>query len=199
MLAHVKRRMFLGFLAAIPFGLSYFAIRMLYVSIDQEIAGLLARVLGIGFPGLGFLLVLAALYFLGVLTSNLIGRQILAVVDRAASRIPLIKSTYQIGKQLADTLSLPEKQIFQRTVLVGFLKPGIWTTGFVTGSIRDRATGEVFLKVYVPTPPNPLSGTMVMAKESDLRDPGWTVEEGLKVVMSGGIIGPDEIRTPETG
>ena len=49
-------------------------------------------------------------------------------------------------------------------------------------------------KVFVPTPPNPTSGTVVMAKESETRDPGWSVEQAIRAVVSGGIIGPMEIR-----
>jgi uncharacterized membrane protein len=103
-----------------------------------------------------------------------------------------------VGKQLADTLALPDKQAFKRAVLVDYLKPGIWTIGFVTGKIIgkiiDRKNNdEVLLKVFVPTPPNPTSGTMVVVKESETRDPGWTIEEAIRAVVSGGIIGPKEI------
>ena len=89
---------------------------------------------------------------------------------------------------------VPEKQVFKRAVLVDFLKPGIFTVGFVTGSVVDRRNNEKMLKVYIPTPPNPASGTIVIVKESDTRDPGWTIQEAMKVVISGGIIGPDEIK-----
>jgi uncharacterized membrane protein len=80
-------------------------------------------------------------------------------------------------------------------VLVDYLKPGIWTVGFFTGKVIDgRHNDEVLLKVFVPTPPNPTSGTMVVVKESETRDPGWTIEEAIRPVISGGIIGPEEIR-----
>ena len=76
-----------------------------------------------------------------------------------------------------------------------YLKPGIWTIGFVTGTIIDKQNDNVtLLKVFVPTPPNPTSGTMVVVKESETRDPGWTIEEAIKAVISGGIIGPTEIK-----
>ena len=108
--------------------------------------------------------------------------------------IPLIRTTYQVGKQLGNTLSLPERQVFRKAVLVDYLKPGIWTIGFVTGEIIDRKNNnEKLLKVFVPTPPNPTSGTMVVVSESQTRDPGWTIEEAIRSVLSGGIIGPDEI------
>jgi uncharacterized membrane protein len=66
----------------------------------------------------------------------------------------------------------------------------------VTGYLAsDDGSGRI-LKVFVPTPPNPASGTVILVRESDARDPGWTIEEGLRTVVSGGIIGPDQIRMP---
>ena len=117
------------------------------------------------------------------------------MVEEVTKRLPFIKTTYQVGKQLADSLSLPEKQVFKRAVLVDYLKPGIWTIGFVTGTVIDRKNNdEVLLKVFVPTPPNPTSGTMVVVRESETRDPGWTIEDAIRAVVSGGIIGPNEIK-----
>jgi uncharacterized membrane protein len=66
--------------------------------------------------------------------------------------------------------------------------------GFVTGTILDRSRdNEILLKVYIPTPPLPTSGTMVLVRQAQTRDPGWTIEEAMKVVISGGIIGPDYV------
>ncbi len=153
------------------------------------------KIIGFTFPGLGVLLVLVTLYVLGLVASNVIGRQIFGLVEGIAKRIPLVKTIYQVGRQLTVTLSLPEKQAFKRAVLVEYLKPGMWTIGFVTGTIIDKKNnGETHLKVFVPTPPNPASGTMVAVKESQTRDPGWSIEEALKSVISAGVIGPTEVR-----
>ncbi|MFH1754351.1 MAG: DUF502 domain-containing protein, partial [Candidatus Latescibacterota bacterium] len=142
----------------------------------------------------GLLTVLVILYVVGVLVTNTVGRQGMCFIEHITNRIPLVKTTYQIGKQLSKTLSLSEKQVFKRAVLVEYLKPGIWTIGFVTGSVVDHRNNNLtLLKVFVPTPPNPMSGTMVLVKEDQIKDPGWTIEEALKTVISGGIIGPSEI------
>ena len=182
-------------MAVIPLALTAFAIKILYSAIDKRITGLIEGIIGFSFPGLGILLLVAALYFLGLIVSNVMGRQIFGLLDRIANRIPLVKTTYNVGKQLSGSLSLPEKQVFKRAVLVEYLKPGIWTIGFVTGTIIDKENNnEVLLKVFIPTPPNPISGTMVVVKESQTRDPGWSIDEALKAVISGGVIGPTEIR-----
>lgn len=192
---HLKSYIFRGLLAVIPLGLTAFAIKILYTSIDKRITGLIEEIIGFSFPGLGVLLLIAVLYFLGLIVSNVLGRQIFGLLDRIANRIPLVKTTYNVGRQLSSSFSLPEKQVFRRAVLVEYLKPGIWTIGFVTGTIVDKGNNdEPLLKVFIPTPPNPISGTMVVVRESQTRDPGWSIDEALKAVISGGVIGPAEIR-----
>jgi uncharacterized membrane protein len=192
---HMKTYMVRGLLAIIPLVLSILVIQILYINIDRRVVGLLDRTIGFSFPGLGIILSLASLYLLGLIASNIVGKKIFSLIGKVTERLPFIKTTYQVGKQLADSLSLPEKQVFKRAVLVDYLKPGIWTIGFVTGQIIDRINNdEVLLKVFVPTPPNPTSGTMVVVRESETRDPGWTIEEAIRAVVSGGIIGPTEIK-----
>jgi uncharacterized membrane protein len=195
LVAHIKKYVFRGLLAVVPLFLTYLAIKLLYTAIDQRAVDLVDRFLGFRFPGLGILLVLVALYTLGLLASNVVGKRLFGLLERMTNYIPLIKTTYRVGQQLGKTLSLPEKQVFKKAVLVDYLKPGIWTIGFVTGEVIDtKNNNEKLLKVFVPTPPNPTSGTMVVVRESETRDPGWTIEEAINAVISGGIIGPEELR-----
>lgn len=195
MIRHVQKYIIRGLLAIIPLALTYFAIKILYNTIDQRAVTLVDRFTGFGFPGLGIILVLVSLYLLGLIASNVVGKKAFGLIAKITDHIPLIKTTYKIGQQLGATLSLPEKNVFKRAVLVEYLKPGMWTIGFVTGMIVDKQNSdEKLFKVYIPTPPNPTSGTMVVVKESQIRDPGWTIEEALRTVLSGGIIGPEELR-----
>lgn len=191
----MKKNIFRGLLAAIPLVLTIFVIRLLYVGIDRRVMGWIDQYTGTSIPGLGIIISLFVLFLLGLVASNVIGRQVFEWIERFTSRIPLIKITYQIGKQLSTTLSLPETEVFKRAVLVELLRPGSWTVGFVTGTIKDKGNqSERLLKIYVPTPPNPTSGFIIIISESETRDPGWTIEETMKLVVSGGIIGPAEIR-----
>ena len=195
LLKHLKTYMLRGLLAVIPLALTAFAIQILYTTIDKRITRMIEEFIGFSFPGLGVILLLVILYLLGLIVSNVVGRQIFRLVEGIANRIPLVKTTYNVGRQLSSTLSLPEKQVFKRAVLVEYLKPGMWTIGFVTGTLMDKGNNEeVLLKVFIPTPPNPISGTMIVVRESQTRDPGWTIEEALKAVISGGVISPAEIK-----
>ncbi len=194
-MSHIKKYIFRGLLAVVPIFLTYLALKLLYTAIDQRAVGLVDRFFGFTFPGLGILLVLVALYILGLLASNVVGKRLFGLLGRITNHIPLIKTTYKVGQQLGATLSLPERQVFKKAVLVEYLKPGMWTIGFVTGEVVDRKSNdERLLKVYIPTPPNPTSGTMVVVRETQTRDPGWTIDEALRAVLSGGILGPEELR-----
>ena len=192
--AHVRKFVIRGTLALIPIAIPVFAIYLLYGFIDRRLIVLVDRTLHIRFPGLGIVLLLVTLYLVGLIVSNVFGRSLLRGLERLTERIPIIGTAYRLGKQLSGTLSLPEKQMFRRPVLVPYVAKGMWQVGFVTGSVTTEGTGEVLVKVYVPTPPNPASGFVYFVKEVDVRDPGWSVEEAMQCIMSGGLIGPETIR-----
>ncbi len=191
---HLRLYVLRGLLALIPIGLTIFTIRIIYVFIDKRVMEAVDQYIGYRIPGLGLLLFIVFLYCVGMVTSNVLGKRLFSVLDQITSKIPLAKIAYQVGKQISDTLSLPERQIFKKVVLVDYFKPDSWVIGFVTGEIMDEEFGETRLKVFIPTVPNPTSGFLVILKESQTKNPNWTVEEAMKMVISGGIIGPEIIK-----
>lgn len=195
-LDHAKRYIFRGILAMTPIGLSIFAILFLYRVIDKRIIELLDKYIGARVPGLGILFLIVLFYFVGLAASNVFGRRIFTFLENISNRIPIVNTAYQVGKQLSLTLSLPERQVFKKAVLVDYFKPGCWSVGFITGTVEDAGTGEKLLKVFIPTVPNPTTGFFAILREKDLRDPGWSVEDALKVAISAGIIGPEKFAEP---
>jgi len=191
---HLKTYIFRGLLAIIPIGLSYLVIRFFYLTVDTRITKLLDRWLGFRIPGLGILLVLISLYLLGLAASNWAGRKAFGLVGLVTTRIPLIKTVYTLGKQLADALSLPEKRAFKRVVMVEHFRPGVWSVGFVTAVMRDEKNKEESLvRVFIPTAPNPTTGFVVILRESQVRNLDWSVSEAMNSIISGGMVGPEEI------
>lgn len=194
LLKHVRQYVVKGFLALIPLALSVFAIRLLYELIDNKLMGWIDQVIGRSIPGLGIVFLIIILYLLGIMASNFLGAKAIGLIEKITDKIPLLKTTYNIGKQISNALTLPERQLFKKVVLIDFLKQGMWTVGFVTGELTNEDTKEKLLKVYVPTPPNPTSGTIVIVKKEETQDPGWTIDEALKMIVSAGIIGPEKIK-----
>ncbi len=191
---HLRTFIFRGLLAIIPLLLCTTAIWLLYILIDKKVMILLDKVVDIRqIPGLGILLVLVFLYLLGLIVSNVAGRQIFHFIEGVSDRIPLIKAIYNIGKQLSESLSVTDsnKKAFQRAVLIDcFNGKGGGSLGFVTGTVINEQTGEELLKVFVPTVPNPTTGFVFIVHPSQTIDPGWTVEEAVKMILSAGIISP---------
>ena len=189
----VRTYIFRGLLALLPLWLCYAVLRFLYLAVDQKVAPYLQRWLGLEIPGLGFLLVLLVLFLLGLLAGNWAGRRFFALIEKISAHIPLIKTIYQLGRQLGRAFDRPENQGLKRVVLVEQFRPGVWSIGFVTGTMRDRRTGETLLKLFIPTAPNPTAGFMVVVREGQVRDVSWSVAEAMNIVLSGGIVGPDEL------
>jgi uncharacterized membrane protein len=196
--SHARSYIFRGLVALIPLWLCWIVIVILYQLIDKRVITWLNQFIDIrAIPGLGILLLLVFLYFIGLIASNVLGRQVFLAIERLSERIPLIKAIYGVGKQLSESLAQTEgnKQAFQRAVLVRINPEGLWTTAFVTGTIKDKTTGEELLKVFLPTVPNPTTGFVFIVHPNQTVDPGWTIEQALKSIISANIITPETINT----
>ncbi|MBU3929965.1 DUF502 domain-containing protein [bacterium] len=193
-LNHLKLYIFRGLLALIPIGLTISILRIVYVVIDKKVMALVDQYIGYRIPGLGLILFIFVLYISGIIGSNVFGKKLFAILEAIMNKIPLVKTVYQVGKQMSNTLSLPENQMFKKAVLVDYFRPDVWVIGFVTGEVKNEDTGETLLKVFIPTVPNPTSGALVVLKESQIKELQWGVEEAMKMVISGGIIGPTTLK-----
>ena len=152
-------------------------------------------------PVVGLSLVLAAVLFLGILARSIIGRMFLLSVESFVTRLPVIGMLYSSLKQLGDAfLSQDGTSKFQKAVAVQFPYKGIWALGFVTGNAADiRAhmknvdpDSRKILTVFVPTTPLPTQGFMLMVPEEETRELSLSVQDALKLVVSGGMIGAGE-------
>ena len=195
-LNHIRIYIFRGLLAIIPLLLTVLAVTLLYKLIDKKIIGFIGQFIEVRhIPGLGILILLVLLYLIGVIFSNVLGRQVLHYVERLTKNIPIIKMIYQLGKELSESFSMAsDKQAFQKVLLVKSVQQNGWVVGLLTGTVRDAASGENLLRILIPATHNPLLGYIVLVKSEETRDPGWSVEETLKAMVSMGIIFPAEIK-----
>lgn len=143
-------------------------------------------------PVLGVLLTLIALYLLGWVATRVVGRKLISVFDGLVGRIPLVKKVYGATKQLMAVIQDKPGNL-QRVVLIEFPSPGMKVVGFVMRTLKDQASGEELLAVYVPTTPNPTSGYLEIVPLDKVTPTDWSVDEAMTFIVSGGAVAPENI------
>jgi uncharacterized membrane protein len=146
---------------------------------------------------IGVLLAILLIYIVGVFVGNLIGRTAWRIAERAVMRIPLIRAIYPAVKQVTDFLLAERKQSFEgsRVVAVHARDPNVWSIGLVTGSGLRRlneAVSEEMLTVFIPSSPTAFSGYVVVVSRDAVVELPLTVEEAMRLLVSGGVIAPTE-------
>jgi len=194
---HLRRQWLAGLLVVGPLWMTYVALKFFFRMLDSFFAPIVTHWLHFSVPGLGFILLLAFLYLIGLITTNILGRSIVHFGESVLSRIPVVKNIYYAAKQLFHTLSISRTLGFKRVVFVEYPRPGLFGIGFVTNLIQDERTKKKFEVVFIPTTPNPTSGVSELVPEGELIETNLSVEEGLKMVISGGLVSPKCVTTTE--
>jgi uncharacterized membrane protein len=148
---------------------------------------------GVSIPGLGVLFAVILVFLTGVVVANLLGRRLLQFWEALLSRIPFVRSIYATAKQVMETVVSGNGKSFREVVMLEYPRKGLWSLAFVTGEGLPAArniTGEDLINIYVPTTPNPTSGFFLMVAEKDVVRMDLSVEDGLKLILSTGVILP---------
>jgi len=152
---------------------------------------------------LSTLIVLVLITGLGWLSRYVLGQYFGGLAERFILGIPGVNTVYTTVKQLVDTFSTQNRNLFSKVVLLQYPRPGVWTIGFVTsrtqGEPQEKIGGEVW-SVFVPTTPNPTSGFLLLLPRSELVELEMSVGDGMKMVISGGaVVPPADNRSSEGG
>ncbi|MFM7631530.1 MAG: DUF502 domain-containing protein [Alphaproteobacteria bacterium] len=150
-------------------------------------------------PGMGLLIALVFLVIIGAIARSVLGQVLVRMGESILSHIPIMRGLYGAFKQIFQTMLTNTSEAFRKVVLVEFPRRDAWTLGFVTGTTVGEAEEKLkqtTVNVFVPTTPNPTSGFLLMVPQTDLVPLDMTVEQGIKMVVSGGIITPP-MKKPE--
>jgi len=221
-LAHLRSVLLTGLLTAIPLFITLYIIRIIYGLVTTftsvpavwivdhifpiERSAFLGNLETFATATFAVLLSLLIVYALGLLGTFFIGRQILAQIEHFISNLPLIKGIYGTSKQVIAVFRQGGGGSgFQRVVLVQFPREGTWTLAFVTNTVQDSgppgspAGTEVRKLVccFIPMTPNPTSGFFQMFPEDQVRNTDWSVDMGIKIVLSGGLLAPHDLAHPD--
>jgi uncharacterized membrane protein len=191
-----------GAVLIIPLALTAWFFRALLNAIDGILSPVLEAWIGRPIPGLGFLSMVVIIFLVGLLTRNLVGRLLFTWFENLLRSIPFVRSVYGAIKDLVNAFSLGGKgKTFREVVLLQYPRLGLYTIGFVTNETTFRdADGKdtEFVNVYIPNPPNPTSGLLLLVPKRDVMNLDLTIEQGLKFVLSGGIVTPERFSQRST-
>lgn len=192
-----------GILITAPISLTIYLGWIFIDFMDTKVSGILPdkynpeTYLPFSVPGLGFLIFLIVITLIGALTAGFVGRYFINLSERIVTRMPILRSIYAAIKQIFETILSTQSSAFREVVLFQYPRPGIWSLGFITGltegEIQDLTEDEV-LNVFLPTTPNPTSGFLLFIPKNDLLFLEMSVEDGIKMVVSGGILTPKKLK-----
>jgi len=141
----------------------------------------------------GLAVPLLSILLMGLMARNIAGRWLLDLGERVVQSIPLAGSVYKTLQQLLQTVLQDSKSRFRRVILVEYPRRGLWAVAFVTGTVvtSDASGGTPMISIFIPTTPNPTSGWYAVVPESDVINLAISIEDAFKILLSGGIVGPN--------
>jgi uncharacterized membrane protein len=195
----IRRRFMVGLLVVFPLVVTLFFARFIFGLLDRWFLPISERAFGVEIPGIGFMLFIIALFVLGILATNILGGRLLDFIERRIARLPLLSPIYQGARQITEAIQIRGTTEFRKVVLVDFPRVGMRSLGFVTREFpfSTRFCDEPSALVFVPSTPNPTTGFLVVLPQRELDVLDITVEQGVKLLISGGLLTPAQLlRSP---
>ncbi len=192
----VRASFLTGLVVLAPIGLTaYLAITLIQFA-DRVVQPLLPEqyMPSFSIPGLGLIVFFVATTLLGALTANFFGHAILNFVARIIDRLPVVRTIYGAIRQIFETVVSQSERSFQEVGLIEYPRPGLWAVCFVAAETKGEIihhTHKEMVSVFLPTTPNPTSGFLLFVPRKDITILDMSVEEGAKLVISGGLVVPD--------
>lgn len=196
----IKAYFFTGILVTAPVSMTFYLAYKLISWIDVSVNRLIPpefrpdNYLPYSIPGLGLVLLIVALILIGMFAAGFLGKFFLSLGEWIVYKMPLISSVYSLLKQVFQTFLSNKNNAFSKVVLLEYPRKGIWILGFVSsetqGEVKDKL-GREMLNIFIPTTPNPTSGFLIFVSKEDTVSLDMSVEEGIKFVISGGLVSPE--------
>ena len=191
LLFHFERTLGAGVLVVLPIGVTAVILKFFFDLLDPLLDPAVNLIPGPSPPGFGLVALLILIYLLGLVTTHVLGVRLINLGHRVMEFIPVVKSIYGTARTAVIMLSTSSDHPYSGVVLVTFPHPGMQSIGLVTSRMVDTK-GEEMLAVYIPTTPIPSSGFLVIVPAKDVTPTEMSVDDAMKVVISGGILAGQE-------
>jgi len=196
-LKSLRNYLITGLIILLPLIITVYIVTSIFNAVDGVLRPLVELVIGRSIYGLGFLLTIGFILGVGAIGTNVLGKRLIDYGERILTKIPLVRNIYLTVQQLIDALFLKNKTAFRKVVLIEYPRKGLYQVGFLTsegmGEVQSNTDEEV-INIFVPTTPNPTSGMLVLVPKEDITYLDMNVEEGLKLIISGGTVVPNKKR-----
>ncbi len=199
--SRLRRYFFTGLVITAPAAITIWATLWIVGSFDGIVKPWLPSnynpdtYLPIKIPGLGLIFALVVITIIGAFAANLVGRTLIGLWDKLLNRTPVVRSIYKGSKQIFETIFAEKGASFKQVCLVEWPRKGAWSIAFVSkevdGATIGLAKGRKMYSIYVSTTPNPTSGYMFFVDHTEVKILDMSVEDGLKLVISMGLVFPD--------
>jgi len=190
----ISNNFFKGILISVPVIITFYIAWGLIKFFDNKASPILGT-FPYEVPGFGLILVFIFFSIVGFLTTGLLGRIFSSFIEKILSKIPVLRNIYSGLKQLFETILSKKSNSFREVVLIEYPRKGIWAMGFLTGDTKgevNRKTKNQMVNIFLPTTPNPTSGFLLFLPKKDILRLSMTVEEGIKMIISAGMLTPEE-------
>ena len=193
-----------GLLVLAPLVITLYVIWRLFVFVDHLLGATLrgGYIRPGGVPGLGFVTVLFIIFFVGLLASNFLGRQVGGVFESMLMRLPIFRTFYSTVKQVGEAILGEKRSAFQQVVLVEYPVPGRYSLAFVTASPAvgvAQPNGKPLVAVFIPHVPNPTTGFLLFYPPETLIPTSLKPDQAIRMIVSGGMVAPTAVAREETG
>lgn len=183
-----------GILVTVPIGLTIWIFVQIFTWIDGFLRPVIEPMWGGTIDaGVGFAVIIVLVYLTGVIASNVLGRRLIRYGESLLAKVPVARHLYTGIRQILRSFSEPAETGFMQVVLAEFPRKGARTIGFITNESSDES-GKKLLNVFIPTAPNPTSGFLQIVEESEIIRTDISVDDALRMVVSGGRVSPEEVR-----
>ncbi len=195
----MRKYLIAGLLVWMPLGITFLVVRAIVDFLDRSLLLLPEayqpeHLLGVHIPGIGVILSVFLVLATGMIVANFLGKRMIQAWESLLARIPVVRNLYAGVKQILEAMLATDGKSFRKVLLVEYPRKGVWSLAFLTsrnlGEVQDK-TGEQVVSIFIPTTPNPTSGFVLMVPEQDVIELEMTVEEGLKMIISMGVVVPE--------
>lgn len=186
-----KRLFVRGLIALIPLVATIYVFDFIFSFLDGFLDVFIRGIFGIEIPGVGALASILLILFIGFIVTNVLGSRLIHYAEKLLKKVPLVPKIYFAIKQIIDAFSLQGKHSFSKVAMIEYPRKGIYSIGFIIGECRTEiqlVAGKKLINVFVPTTPNPTTGFLLIVPDDEIIVLDMTVEDGLKLILSVGMV-----------